>query len=419
MIYKHVNLMNEGDYQGLLPGHYLSTSPYLLGYVSFVRLFSFISTSPRVMFAVNLICVPVINLFLWKIAAMLFRDSLVNRYTILLSYLFLPQSFYILFAYGTIPGFCAVMAGWFCMLRWMHETAAETKGNLWQRYAWIPGAVCMGVAVVLKNNYIIMVIAMCIVLGLRLMTENAPAGKRLLRYVPPAVLTLALAAGLPKAVNLYYQSVSGMDFGSGAPVIVTVAMGLQDTNAQHLPDYNPEGRIGGWYNGYKDEVWAAAQYNADDARELALTDIEHSLLRFESDPGRMRTFFYDKLRSTWCDPMFESVWSGPLEFMGQPTYHFLLQNLYKGDRVYVVLEKFMNALNILLYGFAAAFVFLAKPHTKDPAYRYPYLCFLGAFLFHLVAETKSQYVYMYLFQMIPFAVYGMIALMRRGIQDAV
>ena len=79
----------------------------------------------------------------------------------------------------------------------------------------------------------------------------------------------------------------------------------------------------------------------------------------------------------------------------------------------------MNALNILLYGFAAAFAFVAKPHTKDPAYRYPYLCFLGAFLFHLVAETKSQYVYMYLFQMIPFAVYGMIALMRRGIQDAV
>jgi peptidoglycan hydrolase CwlO-like protein len=61
-----------------------------------------------------------------------------------------------------------------------------------------------------------------------------------------------------------------------------------------------------------------------------LSDARDSLEKIKEDPTRAATFFKDKTISQWCEPMFQSVWSGPLESCKQYTHTELLQSIYNG-----------------------------------------------------------------------------------------
>ena len=45
---------------------------------------------------------------------------------------------------------------------------------------------------------------------------------------------------------------------------------------------------------------------------------------------------------------------------------------------------------------------------------YPVIFFLGGFFFHLIWETKSQYVYIYIFLLMPIAADGIARLTETG-----
>ena len=73
----------------------------------------------------------------------------------------------------------------------------------------------------------------------------------------------------------------------------------------------------------------------------------------------------------------------------------------------------MNVLTALL--FSGAFLFagwrlLRGGADTAPEVLYPLLYLTGGFLFHLISETSSQYVYMYVYTLIPLSAAGIAQL---------
>ena len=93
-------------------GGYLYTYPQQVGLMLYELPFCFFFDNARPLFFANLVEILVINWHTWQISRMLFQDNhRVNLLTIGLSFLFLPQFFFLAFAYNTIPGLTLFVMG--------------------------------------------------------------------------------------------------------------------------------------------------------------------------------------------------------------------------------------------------------------------------------------------------------------------
>ena len=79
----------------------------------------------------------------------------------------------------------------------------------------------------------------------------------------------------------------------------------------------------------------------------------------------------------WCDPMYESLWSGPLPDAGAENKTEFFNELYSGKSIEPQIALAMKDCN------------------------YIFLFFTGGFLLHIIWEAKSQYVYPYVFILLP------------------
>ena len=107
--------------------------------------------------------------------------------------------------------------------------------------------------------------------------------------------------------------------------------------------------------------------------------------------------------------MFGSVWAGPIEKIGYKNSPGVIADIYAGEEVYFVLADACNALVVLIY--LGGFLFYIMSKREDgfvgkEELLYPVLFLLGGFFCHVLWETKSQYVYTYVFLMIPMASMG-------------
>lgn len=138
--------------------------------------------------------------------------------------------------------------------------------------------------------------------------------------------------------------------------------------------------------------------------------IKERFQTFAKNPKYAVSFFGEKIITTWCEPTYQSIWSGPLISMNCSTTVEFLRNLYSGESVYELFASLMNILTVLLFGFSLVFVSWNILHTNSqilPLDLFSILFFLGGFLFHLFWETKSQYVYPYVVTLVPSAARGM------------
>ena len=121
----------------------------------------------------------------------------------------------------------------------------------------------------------------------------------------------------------------------------------------------------------------------------------------KNDPMQTVEFFRDKTVSQWCDPMFQSAWSGPLEDCGQYTHTELLRSIYTGGTAETVIACFSKLVVLLIFG--ATVVFLVFWRKQTDGWELLVAFFLGGLLFHTFWEAKSQYIYPYVFCLIPLA----------------
>ena len=381
--------LNKSDYSSLQPlVGYLFKYPHQIGLVSLERLLLMLLGSENVkgLFIINLILSICDNFLLYRITDLVFKNSKVSM---VMAFLFLPHIFFILFVYGINYGLFLVLLSLFFLIRFINDKKwVDFAGTL------IP----LILAVVIRSNYIIMAITIFIVLILDFLRTKS--WKNILLSILPFIIVSLLNGIL---VNSYEQA-SKVKQIDGEPKIAWIAMGLDDN-----PTYN---RLPGWYDAYVENVYTKYNGNGDGITNDSKKLIAKRLDIFSKNPKYTFNFFKNKYISTWTDSLFQSIWSGPNSSMpveGQSVNGKLMSSIYHGGMAYKALYYYASVILIIIYGGAMVSMLISIRNMKaSNLFILVFTIYLtGGVLFHLIWETKSQYVYPYVYLLLPLTAYGL------------
>lgn len=370
---------NKGSFYGIQRGGYLAMYPHLLGLVTLLRgLFRIFGAGNY--YAFQLFQAALVPLVVFS-GCMIVRelsgeDARAELYYLLLAMTCFPMYAYTAFVYGDfvyIPfALLAVWAFLSCIRRF----------KLWK----LAGlGLSAGAAVMLRSNALIIVIAMLIVAVIK-----AAAGRsRRMLAVGGAVLAGVLAFSL--SLNMLYASEKGED-ADAIPALCYIVMGLNDDNS-----------YAGWYNIYELGCFATSDYDVDAANARALTDLKMYIGIYRADPSYMADFFTRKINSQWNAPMYQGIVMNNNVVREQSA---LISNIYAGGRAAKLLEKYAKVYQLVVYG-SILFLLFQKRKEWQAIEKYVLLiAVFGGFLFSLIWETKTRYVFPYLLMELPYAALG-------------
>lgn len=298
---------------------------------------------------------------------------------LVLSFGWIPLMLYVVFVYGVIPGlFCAIY-GILCTMRFLQNGESKYAFGL---------IILISLASILKSNYLIFAIAIAIILLVKAIQKKR--GKLFLI----SILLIISISGLSRTVTKIYEVRSEMELTDGMPASAWIAMGMQ------------EGPMGeGWYNGYSSQIYKENGYSTEAADEVAKEFIKQQIAAFIDNPRECLTFYYKKVVSQWNEATYESLWIA--RRVQQPESEELgklVNSIYEG-KLHIIVEEFMNLYQLLIYlGTALCAWKLRK--SRDLKDVLLLLCILGGFLFHILWEAKSQYIFPYVTLMLPCAAMG-------------
>lgn len=383
--------LNGSDYSSLQPlVGYLFKYPHQIGLVSLERLLLMLLGSENVkgLFIINLILSICDNFLLYRITDLVFKNSQVSKLSMVMAFLFLPHIFFILFVYGINYGLFLVLLSLFFLIKFIND-------KKWGIFAGT--LIPLVLAVIIRSNYIIMAMTIFIILILDFLRTKS--WKNILLAILPFIL-ISLLNGL--LVNSY-EKASKISEIDGEPKIAWVAMGLDDN-----PTYN---RLPGWYDAYVENVYTKHNGNEDKITNDSKKLINSRLNTFLKNPGYTVNFFKNKFISTWTDSLFQSVWSGPNSSMpveGQSVNGKLMSSIYRGGIAYKILYYYSSVILIIIYigAMISMLISMRNMRTSNLFILVFTIYLTGGVLFHLIWETKSQYVYPYVYLLLPLTAYG-------------
>lgn len=370
-----------GDRSMLQKGGYMYRYPHQLGLMLYDCILTFFSTNPAFNFVMNFAFVIGINYLSYKISDTLFHDKAVNLLTIVCAFAFLPQLFFILFAYGLTPGFFFLMLAFYEALVFTERLRVRELVAL---------ALSAAAAILLKRNYMIGVMALAIFFLLKLLERKN------WRYLLAACVLAACMVVPSQLLISGFEAVSGTQLNEGTPSVLWFAMGTDLDNTKRAP---------GWYDSSNYDIYTDSGSSRAVSAAVGKEKLAENFADMRQDPARAYRFFRDKTISQWCEPMYQSVWTGPQETCGQYTHTRILVSLYNGGTVENIAEFFSKFLTLTLWGCAAAFLFFCR--KRYSGWEILFLFFMGGLLFHTAWEGKSQYIYPYVFCLIPCAMYAL------------
>ncbi|MEA4870970.1 MAG: glycosyltransferase family 39 protein [Christensenella sp.] len=389
----------QGDTGALAASEYFKIYPYQTGYLlfaeGFLRLFGTNSITLFQLFNPLFVCLSTVAVVL--IAKELFDDPKIELLTALLAGLCFQPALLSTFLYGTLPGMALAMWSIYCVVR------AIRRGKL---APLIPAMLLITLAILLKKNFWIVLIAESIMLFLFVIRS-----KKTILLIGLACMC-ALSAMLPSAVQRYYESRGGVSFGKGTPQMAWLVTGFNDSSLAP-----------GWYNSYTGSVLRRSDFDYNKALALCKADFVERVELFASRPIYLASFFYYKITSQWNEPEFQSIWSSAsarLKGQTSPVSEFVL-SLGTGRASEVIHEYFNQVMQFVYVAMAFSFwILLRKKEERDEARMIIPLILIGAALYHALFEAKSQYAIIYIHMMLPYAAFGIkklserFALMRGG-----
>lgn len=372
--------LTEGD-SSYLAADYFKRFPFQLGYVLFSEIFIRLLGT-----ADNYLAIEFVNVFFLAISyfAMLMMtrrlfksDSVTKVLAVLIPFCLQPILF-CTFTYGNIPGLAfALLALWqFCEMR---------EG--WR--GWLHGflcALCLGISVSIKKNFMIVLVAFLIIGLLRLIL------KRRLCELVCLLLCVVSVLGVSSAVKAHYEARTGIEFGDGIPMVSWLAMGL-----------NESAIAPGWYNGiYTVTNFHSHDMDPDAAADASVEVIKERIEAFSADPQYTRDFFAKKITSQWNEPTYQSLWTNQVRGRYGEMGKLATFALVDGE---ARVKSFMDGYVELIFALTAlAAVLLIGKREVDHALLPTVI--LGGFIYHALFEAKSQYAIVYLVLMLPLAAYA-------------
>lgn len=372
---------------------YLAHYPNLWGTVIYDWVLSLVSHDPAWYVGVNLVEVIGINGLLGRLAGLLAqseeRNQTVEKMTMWFAFLFLPNFFFVKFIYGLIPGFFFLLIGYLGSFLYLKNGKVMTL---------LLAASGLSLAVILKQNFAIGILAIGIYLFLRFL--QSPNWKPIL-----LVMVTIVGIGLgQKGVKWAIEDRIGQPLGEGAPAVLWVAMGTDPRN-RHI--------AAGWYNGFNYSVINEAK-SKEEAAKIGQAKLKENWAYFKQHPKAAAYFFKEKWVSTWCEPTYQSILSGPT--LAGMTSSKITHSVYRIGKLYWLIYYWNKALTILVVGLAVWFLYSFAPRKEGwlPLVLY----WIGGFIFHTFWETKSQYVHTYIMLLMPLAAYSLVRRMEIGGKDA-
>ncbi|MFL8970027.1 hypothetical protein ACKA04_08260 [Helcococcus kunzii] len=382
-VYKTVRDMRHDYYGFFQPKNYMNFYPHQHGLVYYIYLITSIVDKSKIIFSVNLVEIIIINFMIYKIVDILGNsDKRKNLLAIYLSFAFTQQLFFIAFAYNLIPGFFFMINGLYLLLSY------KKNGNI---YRLISSIILFAIAVIIRNNFIIMVIAAFLYLWL-----TSDKNKKILPIIF-LISFLVISKTFTFGMNSLTEHITGVKVSKGMPKILWLAMGTDPTNLYPGP---------GWYNNYTRIVLENVDYDLDKAAEIGKEKVKDNFNKFIHNPLYGLGFFGTKHLSTWADPTFQSIWSGPLPRYGQSSQNKIIQSIYYEGTIYWANYHYMKSITVLLY--LGSLIYLLKKNLHKNNLSLFIIYFVGGTVFHLFWETKSQYVYTYVIMLIPVAIEAII-----------
>lgn len=375
------DVFNSGDYYGIQKGGYIAMYPQQLGFVTFLRLFYTIFGQGNY-FAFQIfsaVMVPAIVLFGCMVVRELSEDDArTELYYLLFSVTCFPMYAYSSFVYGDLVSIPFALISVWAFL------SALRKFKLWKL---VGMGVSIGFAVMLRTNVVILAVAMLIAVLAKLLKRHNWRQH------------LALGAGIIAGVLLFqvtvkaaYLSEWGED-AKGIPPLCFIVMGLNDDNS-----------YAGWYNIYNAGCFATSDFDTKAANRRALTDLNMYIGIYKNDPQYMINFFARKMNAQWNAPMYQSIVMNNNVVREQSS---LIKNIFEGGKAASFLERYAKVYQLVVYG-SILFLLLCKRREWENIEKYVLLiAVFGGFLFSLIWEAKTRYVFPYLLMEIPYVAMGM------------
>lgn len=377
--------LNHHVYSDFEPGEYLHVFPFQTGTVTYFRLLTYVfGDGNYIAFQlVNCLWVALSYYLFVKMAGMLWADKgrIYESATAVVGLLFVPWLLYATFLYGTVAGMAFALLSFYMMLCY------DRDGKWWQL---LLCGLSMGIAAVVKSNYMIFMIAqiICQLLGMwNGIRRKEGNGKALARCALIAALLVFFAAGR-WGVDAYVRSVNQGNSVRGIPMTAWIAMGLQDGKAAP-----------GWYNGYNNGVFIENDYDYDRTSEAVTAEIRSIVAGYPKDLRTSVSFFVKKISSQWNNPTFQSLWILE-EREGRGGLQWLLEG--RGRYLYTL---WVNLLHTWILAGVFLYAVLRRKKSSPGETLLP-LAFVGGFLFHIFWEAEGLYAILYFPLLLPLAVCG-------------
>ncbi|MCQ2465496.1 MAG: hypothetical protein MJ095_07935 [Oscillospiraceae bacterium] len=386
----------QNDFSFMSPDdRYFSNYPFQLGMVLFyeiqVRLFGGMSDTLIYTQIINVFYLAAAYTALILILGKLFKKKRIQILAAVTMMFSVQPLLYTTFIYAVIPGIANVLWALYFEIKYF-----ETENK--KKYIWAALSVFfIAFSVMVKTNNLIALIAL--------------SGTAFVKFIPRRKISdiiyiavmLVCSLNILSAVTSSYEHRSNTKLEPAVPMIGYVAMGLND----------PEGVLGcnamGWYSSrYTTSNYAGNNYDLEKTKEYAMTGVKEALGRFTSDYGYANDFFYEKNTSQWNEPTYSCFWIN------------LVMSRYNGVQpgklCSAVLEanagksrsgllEYMNVYQLFIYlaVFAGVFVCFREKNLLCSAML---LIVLGAFLYHMIFEGKSQYIMPYFIILTGFSAVG-------------
>lgn len=375
-----------------------NTESYLSYYPQQVGLMAFLELLIRIyhLFSINLapyhfikgIYVLLTALIVWlqyKTVHLLWENDRMDCLYLLLAAFNLPLIMYSSFVYGEIPSFAALSAGLYLFLRLCK------RGGKW--YSFAGSLLLLTLGVMLRKNSLIIIIAVCMVALLEALRQK----RQLFLF---AILCLTASLSILPLTQKMYELRAGDTLRSGVPAMSYFAMGMQESS-----------RANGWYNGYNFDTYQLARLDSEKSSRLSRDYMQERMQFFKEHPGYAVSFYWDKYLSQWTDGTYAGRQATLATFGGRSA---LVESFYSGKNAPLYIG-FCNLYQNLLYLGVLAGAFLILYHQKRPGlYVWSGLiAVFGGFLFHMIWEANSRYIFTYGLLLMPYCANGLMLLFQQ------
>ena len=315
----------------------------------------------------------------------IWRSKKVSAAFLYLSLFNLPFVMYSSFIYGEIPSLAAMSVAVFFLCR-LEKKHGVPIPNI------VLSVVFMTLAVFVRKNSLIFMIAALIVLVLIFMKNRKKE-----YLITAAAAFIACVVILPLTLDYYELEVKD-DVSKGVTMYSYIAMGMQDSS-----------RGPGWYNGFNFDTYKNTGMDTKETNIISSKAIEDRAEYFKENPKEGFTFYRDKFLTQWTDPTYASCQATYVDFGGRAK---IIQKIYDGDynKFYVFFcNMFQNVIYIGVFIWSLNNFRKVVTTGRKECMVFAYIgiiTVIGGFLFHMIWEANSRYIFPYAMMLIPYAAFG-------------